>query len=45
MYNKDKFNLFNFYDTKSAKKYIYAKIISQERKTKYKWILNAGGPF
>ena len=35
-YNLDVFNLFNFYNTKNAKEYIYVKIISQECKTKYK---------
>ena len=30
----DVFNLFNFYDTKNSKEYIYFKNISQERITK-----------
>ena len=36
VYNLDLLNLFNFYNTKTAKEYIYVKIIYQECKSKYK---------
>ena len=36
VYNLDVLNLFNFYNTKTAKEYIYVKIIYQECKSKYK---------